>query len=146
MTAQKLLREHLPAVAEIERATFTDAWSEKALELLVTDAAIGAVYLSDGEVVAYGGMLWAPDEGQITNVAVLEAFRGRGMGEAILTFLIGEARARGCETVSLEVRESNTAAISLYEKHGFYVAGKRKRFYRAPVEDALVMLLTLNDE
>lgn len=146
MTAQVLMREHLRAVAEIERMTFAEAWSEKSLELLLTEAAMGAVCLSDGKAVAYGGMLWAPDEGQITNIAVMEGFRGKGFGNAILTFLIDAARARRCEMISLEVRESNAAAISLYEKHGFFIAGKRKRFYKAPVEDALVMILELNYE
>ncbi len=146
MTAVKLAREHLPAVAAIERATFASPWSEKALELLVSDAATGAVCLADGVAVAYGGMLWAPDEGQITNIAVLEGYRGCGMGSAVLAHLISEARARQCEILSLEVRESNSAAIFLYEKHGFCVAGKRKRFYKAPTEDALIMILQLNYE
>lgn len=146
MMAQLLSREHLTAVAEIERAIFAEAWSEKSLELLLTDDAMGAVCLFDGKAVAYGGMLWAPDEGQITNIAVMEGFRGRGFGNAILTFLIDAARARRCEMISLEVRASNAAAISLYEKHGFFIAGKRKRFYKAPVEDALVMILELNYE
>ena len=146
MTVQGLCREHLPAVAGIERAVFSAPWSEKTLELLLTEDATGAVCLSDGEAVAYGGMLWAPGEGQITNIAVMEGFRGKGFGNAILTFLIDAARARRCELVSLEVRESNRAAISLYEKHGFAIAGKRKRFYKTPVEDALVMILELNYE
>lgn len=146
MSACRLAREHLPDVAEIERETFASPWSEGALELLLSEAATGAVCLSDGRAVAYGGMLWAPDEGQITNIAVLKEFRGRGFGDAVLSYLIGEARERRCVTVSLEVRESNVAAVSLYEKHGFFVAGKRKRFYTAPTEDALIMILELNYE
>ena len=88
-------------------------------------------------------MLWAPDEGQITNIAVLSEHRGKGFGEAVLLYLIAQARTRGCEMISLEVRASNAAAIGLYEKHGFGVRGRRKRFYRNPTEDALVMILDL---
>ena len=100
----------------------------------------------DGKVVGYGGMLWAPDEGQITNIAVTAERRGRGVGTAVLDFLIAQARMRRCQTLSLEVRASNAAAIALYEKHGFFIAGRRKRFYKNPAEDALVMILTLNYE
>ncbi|MBQ8311275.1 MAG: ribosomal protein S18-alanine N-acetyltransferase [Clostridia bacterium] len=143
MTAVRLERAHLPAVAALERDCFFEPWSEKALELLLTDDAIGIVCLQEGCVTAYGGMLWAPDEGQITNIAVAPDCRRQGYGQAVLEALIAEARGRNCEQISLEVRESNTAAISLYGKYGFSIAGRRKRFYKAPVEDALVMVLTL---
>ena len=146
MNAIKIENAHLCEVAEIERECFAEPWSASALELLVSDAATGAVCTESGRVVAYGGMLWAPDEGQITNIAVRAEHRGRGYGGAVLDCLLREARARRCETVSLEVRESNRAAIALYEKRGFFVAGKRKRFYKNPAEDALVMILELNYE
>jgi len=83
------------------------------------------------------------DEGQILNVATHPAWRRRGLADALLTALINEAEKKGLLTLSLEVRESNTAAISLYEKHGFAVAGKRPRFYTHPTEAALVMLRNL---
>ena len=104
---------------------------------------MGVVCVECDRVLAYGGMLWAPDEGQITNIAVASDARRQGLGRAVLIALIQEARERNCELISLEVRESNTAAIALYESAGFLIAGRRKRFYRAPVEDALVMLLHL---
>lgn len=146
MSVCRMERKHLPSVAAIERACFSEPWSEKALELLLSEAAVGVVSLDGDCAVAYGGMLWAPEEGQITNIAVLGEYRGRGLGDAVLTALISEARARSCTMLSLEVRESNLAAISLYKKHGFSEAGRRKRFYKAPTEDALVMILQLNYE
>jgi len=146
MRIERLSREHIDAVAALEARCFSEPWSAQALELLVSDAAIGAVVLDGERAVAYGGMLWAPDEGQITNIAVTAAQRGRGVGSAVLSDLIAQAREKRCQTLSLEVRESNAAAIALYEKHGFLVAGRRKRFYKNPSEDALVMILTLNYE
>lgn len=143
MTVQRLGREHLSAVAAIERECFLEPWSEKSLGLLLTEEATGAVCICDGQTVAYGGMLWAPEEGQITNIAVSAAYRGKGIGEKILSYLIAQARERHCSLLSLEVRESNSVAIHLYEKHGFSVAGRRKRFYKSPTEDALVMILNL---
>ena len=139
-------KAHLPAVAAIERECFSEPWSERALELLLTPDAMGVVCMCDGEIAAYGGMLWAPDEGQITNIAVRELYRKRGLGGAVLKALIVAAQKRSCEQISLEVRESNAAAIALYEKHGFVIAGRRKRFYKAPTEDGLVMLCPLQKD
>ena len=141
--AVRLAKEHLSAVAEIERLCFSEPWSEKSLELLLSPDAVGYVALCRGVVAAYGGMLWAPDEGQITNVAVHPNHRRLGLGRAVLEALLAEARTRGAVQVSLEARESNAAAIALYTHAGFTVAGRRKRFYRDPAEDALVMLKDL---
>ena len=146
MNIARMEAAHVVDVAVIERECFSEPWSEHALELLLTPDAIGVVCVCDGAVAAYGGMLWAPYEGQITNIAVREAYRKRGYGAALLEALIAAARERDCEQISLEVRESNAAAIALYEKYGFSIAGRRKRFYKAPTEDGLVMILTLINE
>ena len=143
MTAEELRREHLSAVAEIEAECFAEPWSERALELLLTEQAFGAVCVKEGRVVAYGGVFWAPDEGQITNIAVREDCRRCGCGGAILKELKRAALTSGCIQLSLEVRASNQAAVALYERHGFAIAGIRKRFYKNPCEDALVMLCDL---
>ena len=80
------------------------------------------------------------DEGQITNIAVSPEHRRRGFGEAVTRALLDYAAERGIVSVSLEVRESNAAAIALYEKLGFERRGVRKGFYRAPTEAAIVMV------
>lgn len=136
---------HLPWLAEIEALCFSRPWSEEALSLLVTDKAFGLALVEEetGQVLAYVGVLLALDEGQIINVATHPAWRRRGFADALLSALADEAKARGLVTLSLEVRESNAAAIALYEKHGFFAAGKRPRFYTHPTEGALVMLCNL---
>lgn len=145
MRVEKLTATHLSAVAELEALCFVDPWSEKALELLLTDGAYGAVCLQDERVMAYGGVLWAPDEGQITNIATHPDARRCGMGAAILEHLIAEATSRGCEQLSLEARVSNTPAIALYERYGFLKMGLRRGFYKHPTEDAYVMCLPLGN-
>jgi len=140
MTVERIERDDLAAVAEIERLCFAEPWSEKALELLLGELATGFVCRRDGHILAYGGMLIAPDEGQITNVAVHPDARRQGLGKTIVDALTEEAHTRGLEQISLEVRVSNLAAITLYEHTGFTVAGRRKNFYRHPTEDALVMI------
>ena len=139
-----LLREgQLSGAAELERLCFSEPWSEQALTLLLGENAFGVACERDGRVVAYGGMLTVLDEGQITNIAVHPDARRQGIGRALLTEMLRLARERGLSEISLEVRASNEAAIALYERMGFAVAGRRRHFYRDPTEDALVMLLAL---
>ena len=139
MTPQKLKKEQLADVAELEKTNFSEPWSEDALTLLMTDQAVGYC-ISDGDrVVAYGSLLYAPDEGQILNLAVDAAYRQKGYGSAILSALEADVRAHGAKALFLEVRASNLPAIRLYKKSGFAMVGRRPDFYRAPIEDALIM-------
>ena len=80
------------------------------------------------------------DEGQITNIAVDPAYRRRGYGSMIVGALIKHSKDNGIENISLEVRESNLAAIALYDSLGFEARGIRKNFYRSPAENAKVMV------
>ena len=145
MTVEKLTVAHLSQIAELEKVCFADPWSEKALEILVTDEAYGAVCLENGRALAYGSMLWGVDEGHIINIATHPDARRRGMGAAVLEHLIATATTRGCEQLSLEVRISNTPAIVLYERYGFLKMGLRRGFYKHPTEDAYVMCLSLGN-
>lgn len=144
--AERLTEADLPAVAELESLCFPAPWSENALKMLLGQEGSGIVCRENGRVVAYGGVFWGCDEGQITNVAVRPEFRRRGYGEAILSGLLSLAKERGCAEVSLEVRVSNEGAIALYRKAGFETVGIRKHFYTRPNEDAMVMVLRLDPE
>ena len=136
-----ICKEHLCAVAEIEELCFSEPWSEESLQLLTREGGAGFVALVDGKVAAYGGMLCVLDEGQITNIATHPDFRRRGLARAVVGALAKYARENGITSIFLEVRESNAAARSLYKQCGFEEIGSRKRFYRAPVEDAVLMRL-----
>ena len=141
----RLAKEHLPAVAELERQCFSEPWSEHALELFLEENAVAMVSVSDdGTILGYGSMLFVPDEGQLVNLAVLPTARRQGIGKQILSALIEEAKTRGAETISLEVRVSNAAAIALYEHFDFRSVGIRRHFYRQPVQDATVMVCDLS--
>ena len=141
MRIESVKKEHLVGIATLETLCFSDPWSAQALALLLQDTALGFVCLDDSDTpVAYVGMVSVLDEGQITNVATHPDFRRMGLGTRLLEALLTEARKRSIVTVTLEVRESNAAAISLYEKHGFAVVGRRNYFYKNPREHALVML------
>ncbi len=134
--------EHIREAAEIEALSFSDPWSEGGLLMLTREgaAAYACVERSGGRLAAFAGMVTVLDEGQIVNVATHPDFRRRGCARSALRALIYYADAAGIVLLSLEVRETNSAAIALYLSEGFYVAGRRPAFYRNPSEAALVML------
>lgn len=136
----KLTAQDLAGAAELECLCFDEPWSENALSLLCGGAATGYAVTEGGEVLAYGGMFYVPDEGQITNIAVRPDARRKGFAKTILRALFADAAEHGLGQISLEVRASNQAAISLYVGEGFAEAGRRRHFYKNPPEDAVVMI------
>ncbi len=137
---RRMLREDLTAVAELERACFSVPWTmENLCESLENSSYCFLVAECSGRIVGYGGMLFVADEGDVTNIAVDAAFRGRGIGTGLVRQLLEEGRARGAKAFTLEVRISNAAAIHVYEKLGFVSEGVRKHFYENPEEDARIL-------
>ncbi|MDO4478419.1 MAG: ribosomal protein S18-alanine N-acetyltransferase [Lachnospiraceae bacterium] len=90
-------------------------------------------------IVGYVGLLMVPFEGDILNIAVREDRRRRGIASKLMEKVLHEAYFNGVTDVHLEVRESNEAALRLYEKFGFVRDGLRKRYYTNPVENAVTM-------
>lgn len=144
---ERLTSDKFCEVAELERLCFSLPWSEKSLELLLDGKNVGFVAIdkATGRVAAYGGMLAVLDEGQITNIATHPEYRRRGLGQSVLHALVEYATETGLNIISLEVRESNVAAISLYEKLGFLTAGVRKNFYTSPRENGIVMTKSIGE-
>ena len=139
ITIAKMSREHLSEVASIEEMSFSLPWSLESLELMLTEQASALVALEDGRVLGYVGMMCVLDEGQIINVAVHPDARRRGVGRRLMEAAQTYAKERGIVFLSLEVRESNIAARSLYSSLGWEEQGIRKGFYSHPVENACVM-------
>lgn len=139
ITIEKMSREHLSEVASIEEMSFSLPWSLESLELMLTEQASALVALEDGRVLGYVGMMCVLDEGQIINVAVHPDARRRGVGRSLMEAAQTYAKERGIVFLSLEVRESNIAARSLYSSLGWEEQGIRKGFYSHPVENACVM-------
>lgn len=138
----KFRRRHLRRVLSIETRVYPRPWSASLFlsELAQRSTRSYIVARFDGEVVGYAGMMFTGLETHITNIAVDPTFHSRKVGSRLLLTLITEAIARGAETVSLEVRVSNLAAQSMYEKFGFVVVGTRKGYYIETKEDAFVMV------
>lgn len=132
---------YLDAVYEIEKISFGDPWSKNAF-LDSINSPFTEIYIALDSTDALCGYIAvniiAPDC-EILNLAVNPECRRRGVADSLLTFLFDKAKDMECDVVMLDVRESNAPAIALYEKHGFYKVGVRKRYYAGPVEDALLM-------
>lgn len=125
----------------IEQEVFSDPWSTEDFRDCVTFA-LFLVAEEEGERIGgYVVALDAADEGEILNLAVAPAGRRRGLGRALVEQMLEALRARGVRHVYLEVRESNASARALYASRGFTEVGRRKEYYRRPVEDAIVLRL-----
>ncbi len=101
-----------------------------------------ALVLEEAEVVAFIVARGVGSEWEIENLAVAGRVQRRGLGSRLLGEFLNRLRARGPESVFLEVRESNQAARALYEKWAFVESGRRKAYYRDPAEDAVQYRLT----
>lgn len=134
----------LDGVMEIERASFSTPWSRTSFRnLLAREDADLWVAEVEGVVRAYAVVWYVSGEAELGNLAVARSWRCRGLGRWLLDWVLGTAAERGTERIFLEVRESNRAAQRLYERRGFVRVGVRRRYYRAPSEDAWVMCLEL---
>lgn len=132
-------KNDIAAIAELEKECFSTPWSEKTLTEAMENGTVFFVAKNGSKTVGYVGMSCVLDEGYITNVAVTEGMRKKGVGTALLNRVFSHCRDNEMSFVSLEVRDSNQNAISLYEKLDFKVEGKRKNFYDNPKEDALIL-------
>lgn len=134
----------IDAVARIERASFTDPWSAASFRSLVGNTQVYFAVATAGEtLVGYVVAWFVLDEAEIANLAVQGASRGRGTGATLLDAALDAAAGRGISSVFLEVRESNAEARALYASRAFAEIGRRRGYYRRPVEDAVVMRRTL---
>ena len=142
ITVVPLEHSRIGEVAAIEALCFSDPWSEASFLSAAengTYSFYAAIDPVTGKICGYGGIYTVCDSADVTTVAVLPDYRGRGIGLMIMSSLISDAEKRGAVAVHLEVRESNLPAIALYEKCGFTKDGRRKGYYRFPKEDAVLM-------
>lgn len=143
--ARQMVRADVPRVAALEVASFTAPWKADTFEQLLDRSGCHLLVLDDGDegVVAYAVLWCILDQGELANLAVADTHRGRGLGRRLLDQVMDRARETGVESLYLEVRVSNEAAIELYRSAGFKDVGFRKKYYDKPVEDALIMVAKL---
>ena len=131
----------IPAVHEIERASFSEPWPEHALrqELNGNRLARYLVAERDRRIVGYAGVWMMVDDAHITTFGVLPDARRTGVGRRMLVAVADMALELGAVRLTLEVRPSNGPARQLYGRFGFVEAGRRPRYYSDDGEDALIM-------
>ncbi len=131
----------LPHVLEIERRAYEFPWTEGIFEDCLRVGYPGWVEVCAGRIRGYGILSVAAGEGHILNLCVDPDYQRQGIGARLLRGLLATAEVLDVETLFLEVRASNRAAIALYHKYGFNEVGIRKRYYPAKAgrEDAMVL-------
>jgi len=150
---RRMREADLPAVRAIEALSFSNPWSDNTFRGEIQNTSIsfpmvvvrrpGNPVVADEEVVGYVIYWQIRDDVQVNNIAVHPDCRGLGLGEAMMRYAIAKSREAAAAFITLEVRQSNTPALTLYKKLGFEIVGTRKSYYTNPDEDAYVMALVL---
>lgn len=131
---------HVAQVTELERLCFSAPWSENAIRGELTNPLSLWVVAIDAQTVAgYVGSQSVMGEADMMNLAVAPEYRKRGIGGMLVDCLINRLRDNAVTSLTLEVRASNDAAISLYKNKGFEQVGRRPNYYSYPKEDALIL-------
>jgi tRNA threonylcarbamoyl adenosine modification protein YeaZ/ribosomal-protein-alanine acetyltransferase len=146
LALRPMVASDVPAIAEVERAVFSDPWPESFfLGELAQPLMYARVAEREGRLAGYS-VAWlgasargGAGSGHLGNLAVTPDARRRGVASALLADLLAAAEQRGVTSLTLEVRVTNGAAQALYRAHGFRLAGIRRGYYRDTGEDAMVM-------
>lgn len=141
VAVRPLAPEDVDAVVAIETDAFSSPWRRETFLDLVGRPNLELLVMEhrDAGIIGYAVLWCIMDQGELANMAVTPAFRGRGLGGFLLARVLETAGERGIEAVFLEVRVSNERASRLYERFGFVDVGTRRDYYDSPREDARVM-------
>lgn len=137
---EMMTSKDIDGVFEVEKNCFEHHWSKESFKKeLINENARYLVAKLDRKIVGYVGIWLILDEGHITNVAVHNDYRGQKIGDKLVQALVNLCKENNINSMTLEVRVSNTVAQSLYKKYGFKLAGIRKEYYSDNKEDAMIM-------
>lgn len=134
----------LDTLEEIEKECFSVPWTREMLRYQMSGNNVFLAAVQNGEVMGYIGMMFVLDEGYISNVAVTGKYRRMGVAKELIRALEAKCREMQLSFMTLEVRESNIPAISLYASFGFEEVGVRKNYYDKPRENAILMTRNLD--
>ena len=144
---RRMKDEDLSEVRAIEMVAFSNPWSESTFRGEIQNTSLSfplVVVRKPGDRIVGYVIFWhIREDVQVNNIAVHPDFRGQGIGEALMRHIIDKVRRNGATFITLEVRVSNSPAITLYKKLGFEALGVRKNYYTNPDEDACLMGLVL---
>lgn len=140
MTIRPIESRDIETILAIQQASPEVAqWTARDYARVVEGEMAGWVAEENAGVGGFLTARRAASDLEILNFAVLADARRRGLGKSLLRAAVAWGRAFQAEKAFLEVRASNSPALRFYERHGFCLAGRRPRYYAAPVEDALLL-------
>lgn len=143
---RKMMASDVPQIAALEKRCFSDPWSEYSVASeLENPLSLWLVDEREGAVAGYIGSQTVPPEADVMNLAVAPEYRRCGIGKGLMEHLLAALQSAGTQSLTLEVRETNAAALALYTALGFSEVGRRKKYYVNPIEDALIMRKELHD-
>lgn len=139
-----MTKRDIPEIIEIEKEAFVSPWTESIFfqELVAPQAqCLVARAIQNKESMIAGYLIFwiVADEAHLHNLAVRKEFRRQGLAKNFLAVMKEISSKVGVRAQTLEVRESNAKAISLYQKCGFVIKGRRPLYYTDTREDALIM-------
>ncbi|MBW1942600.1 MAG: ribosomal protein S18-alanine N-acetyltransferase [Deltaproteobacteria bacterium] len=138
---------HLDNILEIENRSFPSPWSQRAfIQEIENPISHIWVLLADNQLVGYICFWLFDREIQLINIAVHPDEKGKGLGRHLMTRMIETGLSKGSQYIWLEVRISNLPAKRLYHRLGFEEIGRRRGYYRETNEDAIVMVLPLQQK
>lgn len=145
---RKMTFADVPAVYAIEKAVAVGPWTEKLFSDCIKVGYDCWVIIDGEQIMGYGILSYAANEAHILQLAIHPEYHRHGLGQKLLQHLLNMAKIHGGNEVFLEVRDSNTPAISLYKKYNFVEIGIRKGYYPGiaegqPKQDAITMALPL---
>jgi hypothetical protein len=130
----------LDIILNIEKECFSDAWSKDNIELMLNSKFDKILTIDKSAYINYRIMY---EEAELMRIAVLKNSRNKSYASTLMFKMIEDLKVENIKRCLLEVRASNKAAISLYEKYDFKIIGKRKEYYTNPIEDAFIMQLEI---
>jgi ribosomal-protein-alanine N-acetyltransferase len=141
VTLESMRNIHIPAVLEIEYEAFTSPWTGEMFRQELEDNGLSRAFvaLAHGRVVGYFVAWFLNQEVHLLNIAVASRYQRKGIGRYMMRYLLAMAQRERKQLITLEVRESNAAAIELYQSFGFSRVGVRPHYYHDDKEDALLM-------
>ncbi|MBE5886794.1 MAG: ribosomal-protein-alanine N-acetyltransferase [Lachnospiraceae bacterium] len=132
----------IEAVVILEAENFSEPWSANSfIEEIRKETSLYIVAYEGETLVGICGLVTSFDEGEVLNVSVAKEYRKQGIAYQMLQHLLNEGESKGIKHFTLEVREGNVPARTLYEKLGFVCEGIRPNFYRNPAENAAIYWL-----
>ncbi|MDO4536087.1 MAG: ribosomal protein S18-alanine N-acetyltransferase [Clostridium perfringens] len=137
---ESMTLNHIDDVVEISKESFPISWSKDSfINEIKNPLAHYLVAMTDDRVIGFVGVWIIVGEANITNIAVSNSFRGKGIGNLLMENIMKLCKENDTKDMNLEVRASNIKAQNLYEKFGFIKESVRKKYYEDNKEDAIIM-------